>query len=181
MPPQYPSNIDQRFNVGREPAGWPARLFAFSLFILVLLAVSYFGLVYGYKPFLQKDIRNIQSQTEQLDQQVSPADRQAFIAFYSQIENLKSLLSKHVFSSKIFPFIETNTRKDVAYNSMDLDVASRTANLSGTAANYESLASQLDVFQNLSEVKSVAINGATVGQGGVSFQIQIIFNNGFFL
>jgi hypothetical protein len=181
MPPQYPSNIDQRFNVGRESAGWPTRLFAFSLFILVLLAVSYFGLAYGYKPFLAKDIQNIEAKTTQLDQQVAPTERQAFIAFYSQIENLKMLLSKHVLSSKIFPFIETNTRKDVAYGSMDLDIANKTANLSGTAANYESLASQLDIFKKLPEVASVSINGATVGQNGVAFQIQIIFNNGFFL
>ncbi|HOB89871.1 MAG TPA: hypothetical protein PKG74_00885 [Candidatus Colwellbacteria bacterium] len=181
MPPQYPTNIDQRFNVGREPAGWPTRLLIFSLFILILLGVSYFGLAYGYKPFLLSDTESIQAQIDALNEQVSPQDRQTFIDFYSQIENLKTLISRHVFSSNIFSFLETNTRQDISYSSMDLDIPSLTANLGGTASTYESLASQLDVFQNLQEVESVSIGGATLGQTGVSFQMQIIFNNGFFL
>lgn len=90
------------------------------------------------------------------------------------------LISKHVYTSKVFPFLEAKTRKDVAYSSMDLDIANMTASFGGVAANYESLASQLDIFKNLPEVNDVLISGATAGQAGVNFQMQIIFNNGFF-
>lgn len=160
--------------------GWPIRFFIFSVFILAVLVAGYLGLAYGYKPFLQKDLQKIKNETDLLNQQVSPTQREEFIAFYSQIENLKMLISKHVYASKVFPFLETNTRKDVAYNSMDLDITTMTASFGGIAANYESLASQLDIFKNLPEVKDVLISGATAGQNGVGFQLQIIFNNDFF-
>ena len=168
--------------VGRSgPAAiWPWRMFAFSGFILLVVIIVYFGLRIGYEPFLKNRIEQIDTELENLTATIPQEEQEQFIAFYSQLVNLQTLLKTHPMSSEIFSFLEENTNSRVYYTGLDLDAQDRRLSLDGVAASYDVLVQQLETFGQLETVERYSVTESQVRDNQVRFRLIIFFTPDFF-
>ena len=163
----------------RSGLSW--RLFVFFLITFVIAILSYAGLEYGYKTFLNKSIASYDAALEEARTKIGISEQKNLIAFYSQIVNLKSLFSSHVFGSRIFTFLESTTNLKVAYTSANLSTKDMQLSLDGVTDSYETLVSQLATFENAKEVDSVVLGTNSFDGVMVKFSVKIIFRPSFFL
>ena len=99
--------------LGREPPktpGWSGKLLMFSGTIIFVTLSVYFGLSFGYTPYLKAEIEKINKDIEQFGQQVPVGDQLKLVSFYSQLGNIKSLLSSQIIGLRAFDWIEKNTQ-----------------------------------------------------------------------
>ena len=99
--------------LGREPSqtpGWSRKLLMFSGTIFFIALFVYFGLSFGYTPYLAAQIAQINKDIDQFGQQVSVGDQLKLVSFYSQLGNIKSLLSSQIVGLRVFDWIENNTQ-----------------------------------------------------------------------
>jgi len=168
--------LDEKLQREELPVGWPWRFFLFSLLIFLTTLIVYAGLAVGYKPFLSAQIEDQEAAISQLSQTIPKKQQEDFITFYSQLVNLQALLKNHIFVSKIFPFLQTNTNRFVFYTLVDLRLAERRLGLEGVAANYGVFSQQLQAFSVASEVESLIVNESSALEGGVKFRLSLILS-----
>lgn len=156
------------------PIGWPWRLLLFSLFVFIISIFIYFGLRYGYQSYLDGRSDNLDAELKTLGQQVSSVDQERFINFYSQLVNLKKVLSDHPFGSNAFMFLERNTINEVYFTEAVLKPGERNLVLKGFSSNFENLSAQLAIFEKSGEAERVILNNVTLQGGGVNFSASLI-------
>jgi hypothetical protein len=172
--PQATENIVEKFGPEKVAAGWPKRLFSFSLILFAATVAIYFGLSFGYAPFLESRIAQLEKQIAGLAEQVPAEKQEDFVKFYSQLINLTDLLDNHVFASKIFPVLETYTHPDVYYTSIDLSVPDKRMVIEGAAKDYQTLAAQLEGYKTArKEIVNYAISEANLIEGKVVFKANL--------
>ncbi len=162
-------------------AGLSWRLFIFFLVTFSAAGLSYIGLQYGYKAFLNNSIAKYDAALEEARTRIGASEQKNLIGFYSQIVNLKSLFRTHVLGSKFFAFLEASTNTRVAYTSASLSVPEKQLSLEGVTDSYETLVSQLIAFENSKLVKSVILGNNALDNGLVKFSVKIVFVPDFFL
>lgn len=178
--PQINSRLEARLSSERLSAGWPWRLFLFSLLIAATAAVAYVGMEFGYKFYLQSQIQTKDQAIKDLTQSVSEDDQEKFVNFYSQLANLKVLLDEHITVSDIFPFLETNTNKQVYFNVLDFNFKDRRLSMEGFAQSYEILAQQLEAFNRAPEAEQLLVNESQTQGGSVKFRLSFVLKPEFF-
>ncbi|MBI4193136.1 MAG: hypothetical protein HY536_00735, partial [Candidatus Colwellbacteria bacterium] len=91
----------------REPAPKGAwRLFWFVFSILIILVVSYLGLIFGYQNYVEAQIEKREETLAALAEQVPEVQQQNFLAFQQQLSALKNLLAAHVTVSHALAALE---------------------------------------------------------------------------
>ena len=181
---EYPKNLlEEQFMKPEEiEVGWPWRLLVFTLFIFGITLVIFLGMQFGYGPYLDKKIQNLDAKINELNQSLNQSEVDNFIKFYSQISNLKTLLDKHIFGSNILKFLEANTLKSLVYTSANLDIGrNKEIKLRGIAPNFEALSQQLEIFRQSDSVKDITFKDASSNEkGGIEFEITLILKDNFF-
>src|ERR1035441_9049768 len=76
--------------------GWSPGILFFSGSIFALIVVIYAGLTFGYQPYLNGNISQINGQINTLAQSISSADRAKLFTYDSQVANLNTVMSSHV-------------------------------------------------------------------------------------
>ncbi|MCL4405317.1 MAG: PilN domain-containing protein [Patescibacteria group bacterium] len=161
----------------RVSVSWPWRLLLTTGVLLGFVLVVYAGLTLGYETYLNSSISSLNSKLDSLSLQVSPADRQGFTSFYSQLTNLQKLLGSHVVSSQVFPLFEGMTDPNVVYNSFNLSVPDNAVSISGTAQDYATLANQLYLYKQSPQVSSVILESSSLSGKVVAFTIKLTLNH----
>lgn len=177
MPKQLTQNPLEQFEPERLPVGWPWRLFSVSFIIFLAVLLVYFGLVFGYEPFLRSQIEKKDAEIAELGKAVRKEDQENFSKFYSKLLNLQNLLSSHAIPSKLFPFLERATHPRVYYAGANLKVPERELQLDGIADSYGSLGEQLAVFDRSADVERLVMNQSQLGSGGVQFRLTLKLKN----
>ncbi|MDE2079655.1 MAG: hypothetical protein KGI73_04725 [Patescibacteria group bacterium] len=177
------NNIEQMLR--REPAstasGWSVQLLMFASTVFVITLVVYFGLVYGYTPYLQAQRDKLDQQIQTFSEQVPAADQEKIIGFYSQIANIQTLLSGHVLSTPVFGWLESHTSPNVYYAGLQVDVAGGKLSLSAVAATMADVETQIKVFETAPEVQSVVLGGIAQDKSGAwDFSAALAMAPGFF-
>jgi len=145
-------------------------------FFMIIAVVIFLGsivlsaAVYGYKFFLDKNIKDLQSSlvtaSGQFDQDfISSVNR-----LNTRIETSKDLLNKHVSASTIFGFLGSHTLKTVSYTdftySLDNDGTIKVV-LKGVAQSYGSIALQSEEFGKQNQyIKSPIFSDLNPDQNG---------------
>ncbi|MDP3052933.1 MAG: hypothetical protein Q8N22_03220 [bacterium] len=174
--PQYNTSVAEKFLEPEKIAvGWPWRLLLFSIVLLVLFLFIYFGILWGYQPYLNSQKQSLDKKINQIGGTISETDRTNFVNFYSQLVNLQSLLGSHVKGSNIYNFLEANTNDGVYYDGAELSVADHLIRLDGVAKTYDNLFQQLSVFEQAPNVSRVILGQAQAADKGIRFSFQIIF------
>jgi Fimbrial assembly protein (PilN) len=174
-----PQQVLERLS--REPPrtpGWSSGLLMFSGGILFIALLVYFGLLYGYEPYLNGQISGLTTQINTAANSVSSADRDALFTFYSEVANLNDVLGNHVTFSHFLSWLEKNTEANVYYTQMTL-AGSGQITLAGNAATEADVNQQVAIFEASPDVASVNLStvSAAAGGSGWSFNLTIKMNS----
>ena len=167
---------------GIDSAGLPWRILLFSGIVFGLSLFVYFGFRFGYESYLNSRSEKLDQKIEALASEISQEDQQNFIAFYSQLSNLKQVMGTHAFSGNVFSFLEANTLPQVFYTEAQYDGTSSGVSLSGTANSLTMLAAQLAQFNKAPQVMNASLNtmGFDPKTNVVSFSMDLTFQPDFF-
>ncbi len=152
----------------------PWNTFIYSLVIFGAALMIYAGLRFIYKPFMTGAIKETEARITSLDRSAPQPDMQeGFIQFYSQLTNIRNLLSNHIAITPLFDILEANTMENVGFSSMIINVADRTINISGFATSYEVLAGQLARYEDIKGIDRVLLSSARSTGELVQFDLRI--------
>lgn len=171
---QYPVDIDHRLKE-KLPIGWPWQLFLVTLAVFSASVLIYFGLAFGYRPFLQNEINQIQGEISNLSLQVSNDERRNFVNFYSQLVNLDKILQTHTAASKIFNFLEENILPEVAVNSLEIEVDEKAVSLDAAAKSYDNLIEQMIILEKSPLIEKASLESSQLSGNVVRFRVKLIF------
>ncbi|MDP2741602.1 MAG: hypothetical protein Q8O66_02885 [bacterium] len=158
--------------------GWSGQLLMFSATIFFISIAVYGGIVFGYKPYLEKQISDFNAQINDFSKKIPTEEQNKLVSFYSQIVNLKGILRQHSVSSQLLEWLEKNTVVSVYYNKMDFSLSSGQLNLTGYSKTVDDFSKQLIVFQNDPIVQRIAVNGLTISTNNMwQFNINLFLNN----
>ncbi len=180
--PQYTQTAleEELRRAERLPVGWPWRLLLFSIIVFGATIAGYLGITLGYKPYLNSQIKTLDSKVANLTQTVGEEQQKNLVSLYSQLTNIQNLLNSHVAASKVFDLLEKNTQPQVYYLSLNFSLAGRDMQLDGSAPNYGVLAQQLEVFKQIPEIEKISLgDSVVVDDGTVHFSLRLIFKPAF--
>ncbi len=170
----------ERINKETNAAPWPWKMFTFTLLVVAAMVLVYFGLRFGYGPYLESRISNLDSELSELGQSIPESEQENFISFYSQLVNVRTLLDKHVMTSAVFPILEKNTHTGIFYTNLDLNLAEQRATLEGISRSYETLAQQLVMLDKVGGIDRYLITESQAIDGRVRFRLNIFFKPAVF-
>ncbi len=182
MPDAKQNGAQEQFITEPISVGLPWRLLIFTGVLFTLSIFIYFGLHFGYASYLDSRSQKLDIQLAQLSNSVSQEDQQRFIAFYSQLSNLKQALGMHPFSGNVFSFLEANTLPQVFYTEAQYSGASSGVSLNGVASSLTTLAAQLAQFNKAPQIANASLNSMSFDPKTsiVSFSMGLTFQSDFF-
>lgn len=180
MPP-YLKNIGEQFGRGDISIGWPWRLLVFSLFAVSLAIFLYLAMIFGYKPYLNNQIKIYSQKIDKLGSAVKEEEKASFLTFYSQLVNLQTILDKHIYGSSFFNFLEKNTSPRVSYLNVNLLVSEHLLKIVGLTASFNDLAQQIAVFDRNPFIKRVVLENVGFANEGLRFSLTLFLKPEFLL
>ncbi len=132
------------------------------LFSVILLAAGYVVIEFIHLQEAKK-IQTIKQeiQTAETEFIAKSDDLKNLIKYQQTYDNIKLLLSSHIYWDKFFTWLENNVADDVYYIDVSAD-KNGLVNINLQAQSYEALANQYEIFKNSPEVKKVEINSASL-------------------
>ncbi|MBI2033639.1 MAG: hypothetical protein HYT13_00890 [Candidatus Liptonbacteria bacterium] len=155
--------------LGRAPVktpGWSGQLLMFSSTIFFISLVVYLGLIFGYRPYLNAQVKRLNDRIQSLSQQIPLEDQKRIINFYAQLVNLRAILNGHIFTTPIFGWFEKNAHFNVYYTHLGLNTQNRQVTLTGFAKSVNDLAEQLKIFDDDPGVVQMNFGNSNIGQDG---------------
>lgn len=172
--------VDQ---LSREPVrtpGWSGQLLMFSSTIFFICLLVYFGLVYGYKPYLDREVGKLDQQIKIFEQQIPVDEQTKIVNFYSQLANLKSLLARHIVTSPLLGWLEGRTQTNVYFTKFHLNTQSSQLSLGGISKTIDDLTQQLQIFQEDQNVRRASFSNVSIGSNGLwQFDLTVVFDPKF--
>lgn len=159
---------------GQSPGGY-RQLLMLSATLFLLALVVYFGLRFGYKPYLDSSVAKLDEQIQKFGQEIPKDEQEKIGAFYSQLVNLRALLAARVVGTPAFEVLEHTTLPDVYYTKASLNALNSELALTGIAKTLESVSAQAGVLEKDPNVARVSFaNVASVsGVDGWQFTMSV--------
>lgn len=171
--PQFGTNK----KIARGETVMPWRSFTVALTVFILILIAYAGLSFGYKPFLENSISDLEKKTAELDSRAPDSEKEGnFITFYSQVTNVKGLLEGHKSMAGIIELLETRTLPDVAWETVKISAAERSIALNGVAKDYSITAEQLGLLGVSDVVTRLNIGNLKYTDTGIRFDTKANLN-----
>lgn len=174
--------IEQLSRAPARTPGWSSRVLLFSVTFCVLSGGIYLGIQFGYRPFIEGQIKELDRQIDEFTRTVSPTQQEELVSFYSQVDNLNRLLAQQAQASNLFPWLEANTNTQVQLDSLSLNALKREVVLGGQANDMVYLGQQINRFESLPEVINVQLSQLTLNQqtGKWNFSLTVALREDFF-
>lgn len=177
-----PEQIVDRLS--REPIqtpGWSGELLMFAGTIFFVSIAVYLGLAFGYKPYLNGKVSQLDGQIKKFTDEISLSDQEKLISFYSQLSNLGGILRKHVISSPLFDWLEKKTETNIYYTRFSFNPAANQLALTGAAKTANDFVEQMQIFQGESAVERINVNSLTASSNGTwQFDLVLFLSPNFF-
>lgn len=157
--------VDQLARSPMRTQGALGQLLMLTTTLLALSLAIYLGLAFGYRPYLESQIENLDERIASFTENIPPEDQSRLASFYSQVINLKNLLSNHVSLSPFFEWLERNTQINVYFSGLNFNEKTGQVSLTATARSLEDISEQLLVFEKLKEVKEIKIGSISQEAG----------------
>lgn len=160
----------------------PWRVFILTLVIFLFTVFIFFGMIFGYKPYLKSKARNFEQKISVLSQNIDEVQQKQITTFFSQMMNIQTLIAGHRYYSSLFEFIERNTHNDTSYFNMKFTVADMDLKFEGVSKNYNSLINQLALFNQASEALKVSLDDSLAQEEniGIRFSIRLDLDKNMF-
>lgn len=173
---QPKSILEEQLTKGEEFRGlWPWRLLLVTGTVFFILVFIYFGMIFGYGPYLNSKINALDQKISDLNNQVTSEDTKNLVNLYSQLVNINTLIKFHPLPSKLFNFLETTLNSGVYLRGVDLVYSRYSLRIDGTAFDYLALSRQLAVWKKQPQIKLVSLqNSKLTNKNDVEFSVQIL-------
>ncbi|MFA5360768.1 MAG: hypothetical protein WC320_02260 [Candidatus Paceibacterota bacterium] len=150
--------FDQEFlKTKKLPPTWPKGLLTFVVIIFLVVLGGYFALNYWNQNQISK-LDLLKSEFQSIRDSFALEDEQAVILFEKKINNLKELLTNHVYFSNVLALLESLTHPNVYYTGLDFALDKNLIELSGVAKNQVILSEAVSGLVNDSErIKAVVV------------------------
>jgi hypothetical protein len=163
-----------------------------ALAVIVVIEIIILG---GGAMFLSTAIESKNTQINQIDQDIQAVQQQLaglreeqkdLYIFEEKLNVIDDLLAGHIYTSKVFNFLEAHTLPDVWYESY-ISTSDGVVNLRAKTSDLKIAAKQIAHIEAQEEVGEVNVNNfqTNVNELGqiidASFEMQIIFQDGFLL
>lgn len=163
----------------RSKYPWRAMLLGLNVFALV--ALTYLGMEFGYKTYLNSRIAALNEQVAVLDEKISSADQDSLLLFHSQIATLEYLLKNHPRLTGILSAVESSTLPEVYYKNVDVKTDGRSIAISGIGVDVLAVAEEARRLSLIRGAESVKIQSINRERNHVTFAITVTFKPGSFL
>jgi hypothetical protein len=167
----------------KSSTGVPWRLLTISIVVFVLMIVIFLGMEFGYKPYLQSQIKQADADISSLSQSLQDGQQNDVIGLYSQLYNINSLYNRHVYPSRWFAFLEKNVLPTVRVTSMDADFLKLSVKLDGIAPDLDTLVLQIATLQQDAHTQEVVLTSSgkqDPKEGtGILFNVRIELKEGW--
>ncbi|MFB6212309.1 MAG: hypothetical protein ABEI53_00615 [Candidatus Magasanikbacteria bacterium] len=160
-------------------AGTPWKLMIFTLVLFMFSVVLYLGLVFGYKPYIEGQIQEMDSRMEKLAKSVSKGEKKEFLDFYSQLTHLKSILNSRKYAGNVFKVLEENTLPSVYLSEVSAELDKLSLKISGTGSDLKSVVDQVAVFEKSPGVDGVVLGELSLDKGSskeVGFKLKLFLS-----
>jgi len=152
----------------------PWNTLIFSVVILGVALILYAGIRFGYRPFIEGATKRAENRIVELDRTAPQENLQTgFIQFYSQLTNIRDLLSRHTAVTPFFDTLAMNTKEGIGFADMAIDVNNRTVSMSGFAKSYDVLAGQLAIYENIAGVDRASLSSARQVDRLIQFDLRL--------
>ncbi|MEK7555311.1 MAG: PilN domain-containing protein [Patescibacteria group bacterium] len=178
MPQYNQSPLEQELRAEKLSLGLPWRILLLAIIVFGATVFIYFGMLLGYKPYLNSQLKKVDSEISILSEKVGEEQQNNLTEFYSQLTNIQRLFNSHILSSNVFGLLEENTNKGVFFASMNLSVKEKEVRLDGIASSYKILAEQLELFRLNPKIEQIYLKNSQLREGAVSFTINLILKSG---
>lgn len=168
--------LEEQLRKGRSrlPVRLPWQLLIFSFAILGLMLASYFGMIFGYKPYLNSQISGVNAQIKESEKIINSEQQKNLTNIYSQLINIQDLLDSHVITSTLFDELEKSTYPQIYYTGLNLSLSEKKLELQGISQDYVTLVRQLDSFKNSQLFGDVIFDSAKSTADGISFSTRVV-------
>ena len=170
--------------IPKQPAtklpSWQNIIFYFSFGLILLVVLSYFVLdIYLGKA--QARLEELKKEWEETKTEEQIALEDELSAYEKKIESFSILINQHLFSSKVFEFIEKNTHPEVWFSNLDLNPMEGKVDLSGDTDNFVTLHQQVQILKANPLVKDLNLSEIAIGkEGRIAFDLNLIFDPSVF-
>lgn len=154
------------------------------ILVLIVLSLLLYGGLLIYKGKLNKNLDNVRSEIELLNQKRNPELENAIINLDKKLGILKDLFESHVYWSQLFTAIEELTITQAYFGNARLTFEDDKVNgiFSGNTLTYTALARQLLSFQEKSFTEKAKVSNISLSnEGGVDFDITVVFSKDILL
>ncbi|MDP2855578.1 MAG: hypothetical protein Q8N90_00450 [bacterium] len=166
----------ESFGPGKKPSGWLGKFLRFSIIIFSITLALYFSVRYIYVGVLDRQAADLENKIKSLEKEIPAQDREGVVVFYSQLFNLRTLLEKHIYPSRVFERLELTTHPQVAFTNFNYDFNENRLRLDGYGQNLQAIAQQLLAFQRTSDFNSVTLSNVRQSSDKTIFSMEIFFN-----
>lgn len=185
LPLAWPSGVlNKMIEIIPKPAAklplWQNILFYSFLALLLLTILSYFILDFSLKK-AETTLKNLEETLAQERTTEEITLEKEVFSYQKKIGDFSKLLKGHLFSSKIFEFIEKNSHPKIWFSQLNLNPREGEVNLSGQAENFTTLHQQLQILKANPKVLNLNLVQIAIGKGGrVDFGLNITLDPSVF-
>ncbi len=166
---QTMSALGQKTSVSKLP-------FVLVSFVLVFVLAASAGLWF-YKNSINQKIESVGQQSQDLIVQQNKEDEAKVNDLGQTLKSVKEILNKHIYASQTVDFLEKTTLPLVRWTGFNRNVNNVSVSLHGQTKDYNTLAKQILVFENDSQIKEVQASDISLSQlGGVNFSMALTFD-----
>jgi len=157
-----------------ETPVWAIILEIFSLFLILIMAGSYF--------YLNSAVKKITQEVQEKEKSLTATSSEKALEnnlslIESRINLFAGLISKHRKVGNIFTFIEGACLPNVQFSDFSFDIRQKAIDLSGKTDSFLTLEQQLNVLKQEPLVKKIDLsNILTDDKGGVNFSLSLILD-----
>jgi hypothetical protein len=158
--------------------------FVIVIVFFMICSLVYAG-IYSYNTFyLKKQLEAVEKQNNDIQESISmtatPKELGAISTVVLKGKNIQSILTNHLYNSKIYELLESLTIKSVQYKSLSVEnnnAGTIVVSITGEAESYNALAKQLIVFKRSKDINEVIFNDAASEKSAkVTFAITLNFD-----
>ncbi len=171
------TTVNRARAAGAASAGFPWRLLIISFVVFGLTILVWAGIQFGYIPFLNSQLSNAMANFNSLSGKISEQQQKDLTGFYSQLYNIQSLQASHIYSAKLFDFLEKNIYPNVVLTSFQASLTGGSIRFDGIASDYSTLTNELAILKSDPNVTLVTLDSSRQKDvkegGGVAFTISV--------
>ena len=162
--------IDVSLIPKEAPRSFPInKLFSWISLLVLIASVVAGGLVIFMLMSSKNNLVQLNRKLQELDKNIN--SQQETIQFAQSVLVADQIIGSHKYPSRFIDFLEKNTDIFIQWTGLNVDLSSKTIDLSGKAHDLLTIAQQIKRLENSKVASGIKLGGVTSDSAGVSFKL----------